>query len=402
MRQHLVFAAAGLALAVPLPAQQAAPEPLSAEETAIDELIKIDELVGPKGEFSVGIRVVGQLKATFSGLGTIKSDDLVTGDLTSELARIYSDGYVSLDTRVDADGNSLLDDGRTNTWAYSYASQVTSDQSGISFHAYDSLSDGSTMSASSNPSVGIDLEGSRKLGSFGRFVGEQTREWTYGIEFGFGLNTLSAKTSGRITATLHTVTDTYSLLGSPVPTITDSEGYTAPSTTTQTVTNADGTTTDQVIDTTTFISNRPESRVETTEFGAANIDGAWQVRGAYLSLRTGPWLRWQPKENLSLNLSAGGTLSVIGLNMSYDESLVISDDLTASQVTNKSENATFHAGGIFTGLDAEWWLSKRTGFFGGAYYEKFSREAAISVDGRTATVEVSSGLGFRFGITTKF
>lgn len=402
MRPHLAFVAAGLALAVPLAAQLA--DNRTAEDVALEELIKLDEYVGPKSEFSLSVRVLGKLRATFSGIGTVRSTTLDPGDTTSEVARVYSDGYVALDTRTDTDGNSLLDDGRTNTWSYNGSSQVTADESGIRFNAYDSISEGATADASSGASIGIDLKGSRKLGSLGRFVGEQTREWTYGINFGFGLNTLSAKTTTRINATLHTVTDTFSLLGSAVPLSDDDtdNGYAAPSSTTQTVTNADGTTTSQTLDTTTFISNRPESRVETYETSAATVDGSWQVRGGYFTLRSGPWVRWQPRQNLSLNLSAGGTLSVIGLNMSYDESLVIADDLTAAQVTNKSENETFTSGGLFSSLDAEWWLSDRTGFFGGAYYETMTRENIISLDGRSARIEVSSGLGLRLGVTTKF
>ncbi|HEY0969005.1 MAG TPA: hypothetical protein VGD88_16560 [Opitutaceae bacterium] len=384
-------------------------------------LADLEFVDGPVNAFSISTRLVGRASVNFTNLGGVSSGHEVT-DLTSEVTRTYDDGRVSKDTRTDTDGNDLLDDGRTNSWYYYSASQVTPDESGISFHQYSSVSDGQSRSAESDLLPGLDVEYSLRLGLFDRPAPGLPARVSWGLAVGIGFSDINVKTSGKIYATLHRLTDTYSLLGAAVPDVgdgdddsdddiddTDGVGYTSPSQRIETVTNADGTTTSYVVDTTTLLANRPESRVEETFEGGAEIDGFWQVKGASMSIRTGPWMRWQPAEKFSLRLSAGGVITWLGLQMRYDERLVaangrlISDSTsTLIQEIDETESQSYGVGGLFTGLDAEWWLTRRTGFFGSAYYEQFSKEGTISAGERGAEIEISSGVGVRFGITTRF
>ncbi len=396
------FLAGLLACVVPLAAQTPAPEPAPAVAEDMTQWLQFAEEMAPRQEFSFGVRLGGRLQATFRHIGAIASD-LDIGDLTSEVARTYSDGYVALDSRTDGDGNDMPDDGRTNNWSYSADAQVTADRTGISFHRYETSSDGSTVSARSGASLGIDLAGSRELFRTGREIAPGRHAFSFGVQGGIGLNTLNAKSTGEITATLLTITDTYSLLGAAVPrTDEDTAGYTAPSTTTQDVTNADGTTTSQTVDTTTYLANTPESRIESVEAGAATVGGLWQVKGAYFSLRAGPWVRWQPWERFSVRLSLGGTLNYLGVRMRYDESLTVGELTDVLTQSVESDNASFATGGVFGAFDAEWWLSERTGFFGSALYERTSRDFELYWEGRAADVRLSAGLGLRVGITTRF
>ena len=86
----------------------------------------------------------------------------------------------------------------------------------------------------------------------------------------------------------------------------------------------------------------------------------------------------------------------------HDERLLRDDVAAEIKANNETKNEGFGIPGVFSGLEAEWWLTQRTGFFGGATYEQFSKDATLEADGRRADVKVSSGLGLRLGITTRF
>jgi hypothetical protein len=367
--------------------------------SALEELFQI-----PKNSFSLAVRYSGKSSVRFKGLGTINSV-WSAGTTTDEESRSYDDGAVSLDARTNDDGADLPDDGRTNTWSYAKSSQVLADGSGIAFHTYSSVAEESELFVSEGATPGIDVEYGHQFGQSSRRNREGTPRWAWGILLGFGLSDVNLKTRETIRATLNTLTDTYSLLGSAVPvddTPDDGIAYSAPSTATETITLSDGTTSSFTLDTTTLLGNRPESRVLTSTPGGAEIEGFWQIKGAYFTLRSGPWVRWQPSEKISVRLSAGATVSWLGMHIRYDERLLRDDVAAEIKANNETKNEGFGIPGVFSGLEAEWWLTQRTGFFGGATYEQFSKDATLEADGRRADVKVSSGLGLRLGITTRF
>jgi hypothetical protein len=368
-------------------------------QSSWDGATPIQFIQPPMNYFSAGIRYSGRITASFSNLGTIDSARDI-GDTTSEYGRVYDDGYVGLDSRTTQSGEDVYDDGRTNNWSYSYASQVTADQGSIAFHTYSSKTQGGGIAADSGANLGIDMEYARRLGSFGRRPMGQEPAFTFGLLAGVGLNGVNAKTNGTVTATLHTVTDVYSLLGATPP----EPGYVAPSSTSETITNPDGTTTTVNVDTTTYLANRPDTRTESDVLDAAQVEGFWQVRGAYYNFRAGPWFRWQPSRKLALRASAGGSMTWLGVTMRYDEKLAIAGFEATDAISAKdvSESESFAIPGAFGSLDLEWWISRRTALFGSFSYEYFSRSANLSLGERSAHVRVESGLTFRVGITTRF
>src|SRR5690349_20770737 len=118
-------------------------------QTSWDQLTPIQVLSWPKNYFSAGLHYSGKVTVGFSKIGNIDLDTTSVGtDSSTVMSRTYNDGSVSLDTRTDDAGNKLASDGRTNTWSYSYASQVSSDQSSISFHSYYSADAGASVLAS--------------------------------------------------------------------------------------------------------------------------------------------------------------------------------------------------------------------------------------------------------------
>lgn len=360
-----------------------------------------------KNEFSVSLRMLGSSKVRFSNLGEIRTD-FEDDDPTDLVARVYADGYVSLDTRGESSTAENLSDGMTNNWSYDYNSQVTEAGDGIMMHAYSALPNAAFVDTESRKPVNPDLEYSRMLWQGGRVMSPRRTSMQLGWLAGWGLSDVNAKYRGKTTADLLVITDTYSLNGAPVPyDYTDDdgnevEGYTAPSTTTIEIVGDDGVTRTYEVDNSTLLANRPTSRTTEIVEDGATIDGFWQVSGAYFTLRSGPWMRWEPMTNFSLKLSGGGTFTLLGLSMNYQETLVIDEDTESAEVSNLSETVTESYAGIYGSVDGEWLLNEKTSFFASAYYENFDEELSLELDGRKADVEVSSGLGLRIGVTTRF
>lgn len=351
----------------------------------------------PSGAFSVSVRLLGDTKMTFHGVGNLTSVRDV-GDTTSESVRSYDDGAVALDARLSGEGIDVPDDGRTNSWTYKSSSQVVDDNSGIAFHRYSTESDGSLINAESSGSAGMDMEYSLRFGSFGRVQPDRTRPISWGAMFGASLSGINAKSHDTISATLVTLTDTYSLDGAAPP----PAPYLAPSTATLTGVDANGNSVTYTVDNTTFLSNRPYSRTETRDVGAAEVTGFWQVRGGYYTMRIGPWMRWRVTERFAVRASIGATYAYLGVTSRYDERLTSMDLPDFIRTAERSQAAKYSMFGGFAALDAEWWLSDTTGLFASFTFEQLERNFQMNVGGRSADVSLSSSSGFRIGITKLF
>ncbi|BET65285.1 hypothetical protein ASA1KI_02030 [Opitutales bacterium ASA1] len=356
------------------------------------------EVIGEsRGGFALSVRLLGDAKVTFRDLGTIASS-LDSGDRFGELTRQYHDGVVQRDARVTTDGFDLPNDGYTNTWTMLGAGQVLPDGSGIAFHNYSTRSDGATVDAESGNEPGFDMELSWRFGGFGARMADHRRRGSWGAFAGLGLTDINAKANATINASLVAIRDVYSLDGARPPT----GPYTGPSTETITVIGADGTETSVVVDTTILLGNEPFSRTETVQVGGAELEGFWQVRGSYFATRAGMWARWRVAPQLSVRASAGVSFKFLGLDMRYDE-WMDSEALRAEiRDAGQAETTKYDSIGLFGSVDVEFWLTRRTGFFASFTYEALEDDLALTVGGRTADIQLSSGTGFRVGLTTLF
>jgi hypothetical protein len=371
--------------------------PLSAQVYTIQPRpIQVDNK--PRGSFSLSYRYGSAVNVRFEDVGTIASLRDI-GDLTSEYPRGYDDGFVTLDTRGGTGSGSVADDGRTNRWAYAYSSQVTP-EGDVAFHAFSSVSNGTDVNIDSGSLAGFDMQYDLVVGVFGPKLSDRAWTFTWGASFGGVFSPVNAKMRGEITANLLTTTDIYSLEGAAVPTAP----YTAPSTMDIQVPDASGNLVTVTVDNTTLLNNRPylrTSNVLTTD-GAA-VDGFWQVKGAYYTARAGPWFRWQFGRHLSLRATAGATVTYVGTTMEYDEivdTLQATNPLRGGESTTPDKDVRY---GYFGAIDAEWWLTERTGFFLGATIEDTGDDVSLtSGSGRRAVIELPNGTGFRAGISVLF
>ncbi len=347
-------------------------------------------------QFFLGARTGGQATATFGNIGTIRPDNDI-GDMTSIMNRSYTDGFVVLDERYTDDGDKVPEDGTTNRWGFGSDSQVTEDGAGIFFKDYSTDGEGQTIDGESEDSVGLDMEFALRLGDWGQGGFGLIGPYSWGFSFGLGLNDLNIRTRGTVISTLNTVTDYYDLLGATVP----EAPYTSPSFITQTIINADGTSSNVQVDNTILLENRPLYRDSVSTPGGAAVDGYWEVDGTYFTFRLGPWFRWRPIDRLSFRASAGLTGTIMGATLAYDERVTINDERSLSE-SIEGDRETVGSVGYYGYLDLEFWITDVTGIFAGVTYEASTTELDLFAGNRTAKVNFDSSVGFRIGITTHF
>lgn len=448
-----------LALAIasqPLHAQQAAAT--DDDRTESEEAVFIPvEYRPPPWQVSVGVRMTGKAKVKFSQLGTVPNRSSYPGPTPNATAedkdtqqykdamayvalygRTYDDGSVSRDYTLDVDGTRIEPtDGKTNYWAFTSSDQVVTLDSGskaLALHTYDVLSNGDTASASNGSSLGWDVEISRTLGS--------SRRMSWGVLFGAGIGDVNSKTSGTVHGKLRTLTDYFSLDGVTLPSDLSNgfsqsgNRYWNPPVYEQ---DANGnwvvkyekdSAGDYVLDEdgnkivvyeTDADGNKivelyyPDYRLPTDPFNRTDItadtadiaiEGYWQVKGAYMTARFGPFFAYEITPHLTVRASAGVTLAVLGARFYLNEKAYIPALDAYMNLTNEKSNidatvtGTF---GYFVAGELDAYLTNRTGLFVGASYEDYSRDVTMkSAYGHEADLSLSSGTVIRTGIITRF
>src|SRR5688500_16552649 len=189
----------------------------------IPDFSNLDEYTyEPKSTVRFGFRYLSGAKTSFSGQGRIPSPEDPGAAIGANQLRVYHDGAVQPDARVvarlDTGGNPIIDpqtnspafdpispDGRTNSWNYTDASQL-SRPGFVAFRTYSAdVIDEAVRQRESGSSAGMDLAVSRDMGKlFGTRM-----QWN--VTAGMSINDISANTNDRVLATLTTLTDFYSL-----------------------------------------------------------------------------------------------------------------------------------------------------------------------------------------------
>jgi len=406
-----------------------------------DNYIDLGFYADAKSNVRVGFRMLEGAQVKFRNLGNVSLAPVAP--LAEGAAnRVYTDGYVakdaertssnsSLPAEVDADGNQLgdrttpgryiitqakvdsngnpvVDDngnprtapifngiayksGQSRSWNIQHADQVSADGNSVTLNQYTAISEGAALNGRNRTVPGVEVQLARDLRKFGPF--------TLSLVGGISLNTIRAERKATISATLHTVADTYRLTS----TLTDpasSVPYTGP--TTGTLTDPDD---GSIIslggyETTIPIADTPVTRTVTDTAGGAEIDGVWKVKGAYYSMRVGSEIRTNLFKGLSLSAGAGLTGTYAGTTFTSIQRLKIEstgDEYTLSEVSVTDK----YLGGYYANFDAAWAVNERSGFFAGLTYESLGSYKQ-TISGQVAKVDLNSLAGLRGGISVKF
>jgi hypothetical protein len=385
----------------------------------IPDFSNLDEYIyEPKSTATLGVRRLSGPKASFSGQGTIASPQDPGPATGANLARFYHDGSVQPDTRVaprlDAGGNPAIDpesgipvfdpiapDGRTNTWNYFDNRQVRPDGF-IAFHTYSAdILPGISRQAAADASMGMELAVIRDMG---RLFGTRM---SWNLTAGMSVNDISATTSDLVAARLRTLTDLYSLFGHTPP----EAPYSAPSSSTTTVTDASGNPVldDQgnvhliTTDTTVLIGNEPAGRMISTSDDDEAVSNRWRLRGAYFTFRAGPTV-WVPiSSRFRLSLSAGAALVYAGTNYTVTQTLhpEIGNEVSETETSEAYKLLP----GYFADATLQFDLTERAGFYAGAVFQS-TGSYTQTLDRETANystrIDLRNQNGVRAGMTIRF
>jgi hypothetical protein len=318
---------------------------------------------------------------TAVGTPTFYGEDLGNGRYAAHRVTRAEAGGPLTDTVV---GEGVkFDAARSRVWSVDSESQITGTE--VRMSNYGARSDGATAEKDEGMSGGVEMSLARTLGRFG-----QKTEW--GLSAGVALNTMNAKTGGTVRSTLITVSDYFRLSGpangaKSGPTFVDFDP------------NTEGN--DQSNETTVPISATPERSGETTTTpGGIDVNGNWQVKGAYFLVRLGPTIRTQLSERFGMSAMVGVAGAFSGSRYSVMEQLTI-PELNEPVMEERNDTVSKLLTGFYADLNVDWYATDRTGLFAGVSMQHFG-DYEQEVAGRTAKIELGSAVGIRGGISIKF
>ena len=412
LRLALVAYASSLGLALAQDEERRAPP------VEIPDFSNLDEYIyEPRSTVTFGFRYFGGAKTSFSGQGRIPSPEDPGAATGANLSRIYHDGSVQPDARVvarlDSSGNPVIDpqtnsgvfdsvapDGKTNTWNYTDASQLTSDGF-VRFSSYSAeIIDATTRQKSGAASAGMDIAMSRDMGKLmGRFP------WT--LTAGMSISDISTDLQDRVRATITTVTDYYSLFGQTPP----DAPYSAPSSSTTTlldasgnpVVNDDGSTATVTTDTTVLIGNEPAGRTTTPVTDDTSVRNRWKLKGSYFTFRVGPTL-WLPiTTRLRASVSAGAALVYSGTSYTVTQTF---EPALGAEISESGTSAAYKLlPGYYADASLQFDLTERAGIYAGAVFQSAgSYKQSVNSENLdySTKIDLANQSGVRAGMSIRF
>ena len=352
-------------------------------------------------------------KVAFHNVGSVPADQSVAG-AGIPADRTYDDGYVDVDTRSDSSGHPVSD-GLTNSWKVNYDSQITAaptptqavpnpaGDSTIAFHIYSADSLGTEIKGRTDLSSGWELQMGKSLGKIARKIDVS---WTGG----FSLSGINAKRDDDVQTQLTTLTDVYSLVGQEPPiapytagsgtgtnrNVYDSHG--------SPILDPNGNTATAPVDTSILLAQSPTRTISNTNADGTpttvQVNGHWQIKGAYYMFRTGPTFQLPVTERIKLSLSFGGAVAFVGSTFKVDETIDLTD--VTSPITNVQEKTrSVLMPAYYVDADAEYWITERAGLYLGATYQG-SKSFDQTLGAESATVNLGSSSGVQTGLSLRF
>ena len=415
--KHLRFAL--IALASTLGVAFAQDEERRAPPVEIPDFSNLDEYIyEPKSVVTFGFRYISGAKTSFFGAGKIPSPQDSGAATGPNLRREYHDGLVQPDARVvsrlDGSGNPVIDpqsntavfdpiapDGKTNTWNYTDAGQL-SVPGFVRFSSYSAeVIDTTNREKKSNSTAGMDLAVSRDMG---KLFGSRL---LWNLTAGMSVNDLSANKNDYVRAALTTISDYYSLYGHTPP----DAPYSSPSTATENVVDAggnsilgaDGVAQTISVDTSVLLANEPAARTTTSETNDTSVQNRWKLKGSYFTFRAGPTV-WLPiTTRLRASVSVGAAMVYSGTSYTVTQSF---QPTIGAEITDTSSSEAYKLlPGYFADATVQFDLTERTGFYAGAVFQS-SGSYTQTVDSANAhystKIDLANQSGVRAGLSIRF
>jgi hypothetical protein len=184
-------------------------------------------------------------------------------------------------------------------------------------------------------------------------------------------------------------------------------------TTTTTTTGPSGTVVGGDQSSGTPLSTTPDSIRQAQNVGSVYVQGTWAIKGAYYNTQFGPTFRYRFNDRWAISGSAGLSVTWVGTVFKVDEVITtrvgstdasdLGFDPTVAQLHVLVQDYTRKfVPGYYGNLNAEYWVTERTGFYFGMSFEQMGHYYQRPLSGRTATVELGKTSGWQLGIMTRF
>lgn len=158
--------------------------------------------------------------------------------------------------------------------------------------------------------------------------------------------------------------------------------------------------------------------------GEILVHGFWQLKGAYYLMNFGPNFRYRFNDRWAISGKVALSVAYIGVVFRADEHFsdgyddgssdvylyktgaftsLVDDPVNGKTYKIQEQNQTHRfLGGVYGEINAEYWLTERTGFYAGATLQTLRSFSATPLSGRTATVDLGDNAGWHVGIITRF
>ena len=378
----------------------------------LDDFVKEPNLT-----LSVGSRSLSGVKTTFGGSSHVETKLADIPLKGTDAVRTYSDGTVGVDARIvlnddgtevtvtNADGTistvPITPDGKTNTWSFVNAAQVLSDGT-LAMHSYSYSADvleSGLKAKDAGLTSGVEV-------ALRRDMNKISTRFDWAILGGLSVNDIRAQKDTSQRATITTLTDVYAMDATSADGTASPPAapYSAPSTGSKDVVNADGTTTPTSVDTTVLLGNEPLNRTITSTVNTGSLTNHWRLKGAYYTFRAGPTIVIPFNEHWRATLSFGGALVYAGTTYSVEQEFTPDDggQKTTAEVDSVRSRLL---PGYFADANVEYWLTDRAGLYLGAVHQStghYNQTIDTDTGSYTTHIDLSNLQGFRMGMNVRF
>lgn len=407
-----------------------------------------DEFIqNPHYTVSVGVRRLSGVKTSMSGTGTIRQSGVTINPVVNssdpsqnDPRLVYNDGAIGIDTRFNVryDSNGapvftvsggvatnplatpengyIAPDRKTNNWASSYASQLTSDGK-VAMHAYEA------KTLDNGPGVGETAATDGMEVVIAKDMSPRDKRFSWTLMAGLGMNDIRSKLTSNVAADITTYTDLYSLTPKLFPTEDDDPSAVTPhsgsSSKAVILRNRDGSIVYKVdgngnvtttpyyvnIDNSDLLLVDPTRQISVDLGNITSVINSYKLHGAFYTLRMGPTVSLAITERLRLALSAGFALAYSGSTYTVRSDFIPAvEDATPFTVIEEGTDKHFLPG-FYVDANMEFWLTENTGFYAGSVYQNsgtYKQRIESTTADYATRVDLSSMSGFRAGMNYRF
>lgn len=324
---------------------------------------------------SLGYQLGFNLKTSFKHIGGFRPANN-PGSTNSLSNHSYDDGY----NLVDSSNNEHPNGGggfTEGTWNWGFGSGATVNNNGspdgtISMHSLSSPG-GSSNDRTDDPQPGFML-------TFGRQLFQDDRDrWRAGLETSFGFTDYAVKDNHSVGAPGNLLTDTYSLLGTTVP---SSSTY-----------SQNGTGDPNHI----IIGDTPSRSITRTSIP---VSGERDFEANLFAFKLGPYFEIPLNRTFSFSLEGGVAMVYVWSNFRFDEEVMTSGGLM--EVKGNSNNRDIEFGG-YAGAKISAAISEQWSLFAGAQFQDVGNyEHRDRATGETAVLDLSQSIFFTAGVGYSF